>query len=356
MSLKVLIMAAGTGGHVFPGLAVASCLQHKGAQVRWLGTPHGLENRLVPKAGIELTAIDIAGVRGKGVTGWLALPGRVVGAMVAAWRAFRQDRPDVVISMGGYVAGPGGLVAKLMGIPLILHEQNAIAGLTNRWLAPWAAKIFTGFPGVFKRGVCVGNPVRADIASLDQPQLRWQDRAGPVRVLIIGGSLGARIFAERIPQALAQLPAGTSLQITHQAGRVLDEAKAHYAKVTLPEGVAVELVEFIDDMAAAWAHADVAITRSGALTVAELAAAGVGALLVPFALAVDDHQSANAAFLSDAGAAWLLPETAATVERLAQWFGELDREALLQRAVRARALARTDAAEHVAEACWAVAA
>ena len=356
MSLKVLIMAAGTGGHVFPGLAVAARLQDKGAHVRWLGTPHGLENRLVPEAGIDLTAIDIAGVRGKGVAGWLALPSRVLGAMVAAWRAFRQDRPDVVVSMGGYVAGPGGLVAKLMGIPLILHEQNAIAGLTNRWLAPWAAKIFTGFPGVFKRGVCVGNPVRADIKALDPPQLRWEDRAGPVRVLIIGGSLGARIFAERIPQALAQLPTGTSLQITHQAGRVLDEAKTHYAAVSLPEGVRVELVEFIDDMAAAWAHADVAITRAGALTVAELAAAGVGALLVPFALAVDDHQSANAAFLSDAGAAWLLPETAATVERLAQWFGELDRESLLQRAVRARAVARTDAAEHVAEACWAVAA
>ena len=356
MTLKVLIMAAGTGGHVFPGLAVARCLQDNNAQVRWLGTPQGLENRLVPRAGIELTAIDIGGVRGKGLRGWLWLPVRVAKAMVAVWRTFRKDKPDVVISMGGYVAGPGGLVSKAMGIPLVLHEQNAIAGLTNRWLAPLATKIFTGFPDVLKRGQFVGNPVRADIAALELPQMRWQERAGPIRVLIIGGSLGARILAERVPQALAKLPRGASLKVTHQAGRVIDEAQANYAAVTLPDGVDVELVEFIDDMAQAWAQADVAITRAGALTVAELAAAGVGALLVPFAMAVDDHQSANAIFLSDAGAAWLLHEHELSAERLSQWFDELDREALLQRAMRARSLAHTDAAEQVAQACWGVAA
>ena len=356
MTLKVMIMAAGTGGHVFPGLAVARCLQASGAHVHWLGTPEGLENRWVPEAGIELSAIDIAGVRGNGLMGWLRLPGRLIRAMLAAWRAFQDSRPDVVLSMGGYVAGPGGLVAKAMGIPLILHEQNAIPGLTNRALAPLAREVLTGFPNVFKRARFVGNPVRADIAALAQPQWRWQDRSGPIHVLIIGGSLGARIFAERVPKALAQLPQGTSLKVTHQAGRVLAQAQRHYAAVTLPDGVDVDVVEFIDDMASAWGQADVAITRAGALTVAELAAAGVGALLVPFALAVDDHQTANAGFLSDAGAAWLLQEHEATVERLTQWFIELDRQDLLQRATRARSLAHTDAAEQVAQTCWAVAA
>lgn len=355
MSAHVLIMAAGTGGHIFPGLAVAQELRNQGATVTWLGTAHGLENALVPKADIPLKKISIRGVRGKGWMGWLALPFQMLKAMWEVWGILRSTRPQVCLSMGGYIAGPGGVVAKLMGLPLVIHEQNAIAGLTNRALAPLAKRIFTGFPEVLKRGEHVGNPVRADISALPHPQLRWTERSGPIRILVIGGSQGARIFAQRLPKALAALgqrqdhPA-PQLIITHQAGRVLSEAKQAYAEVTLPPSIEVRLVEFIDDMAQAWGEADVAITRAGALTVAELAAAGVGALLVPFALAVDDHQSANARFLSEAGAAWQLSEQELSTERLTEWLSQLDRAELLQRAERARQLAKDGAAVEVAHA------
>lgn len=355
MSAHVLIMAAGTGGHIFPGLAVADVLRDQGADVTWLGTSHGLENTLVPKAKIALEKISIRGVRGKGWMGWLALPFQMLKAMWEVWGILRRVKPSVCLSMGGYIAGPGGVVAKLMGLPLVIHEQNAIAGLTNRALAPLADRIFTGFPSVLKRGEHVGNPVRGEISALPHPQLRWADRTGPIRVVVIGGSQGARIFAQRLPKALALLSQRQHentqpLIITHQAGRVFDEAKQAYALVTLPSSIEVEVVEFIDDMAKAWAEADVAITRAGALTVAELAAAGVGALLVPFALAVDDHQSANARFLSEAGAAWQLSEQELTTERLAEWLAQLDRSELLQRAERARQLAKDGAADSVAQA------
>lgn len=354
MSAHVLIMAAGTGGHIFPGLAVADVLRDQGANVTWLGTAHGLENTLVPKAKIPLEKISIRGVRGKGWMGWLALPFQMLKAMWEVWGILRRVKPSACLSMGGYIAGPGGVVAKLMGLPLVIHEQNAIAGLTNRALAPLADRIFTGFPNVLKRGEHVGNPVRAEISALPHPQIRWADRTGPIRVVVIGGSQGARIFAQRLPQALAilgqkQRQNTPALRVTHQAGRVFDEAKQAYALVTLPSLIEVEVVEFIDDMAKAWAEADVAITRAGALTVAELAAAGVGALLVPFASAVDDHQSANARFLSEAGAAWQLSEHELTTERLAEWLSQLDRSELLQRAERARQLAKDGAADAVAQ-------
>jgi len=362
MSAHVLIMAAGTGGHIFPGLAVAKCLQAKGATVTWLGTPHGLENTIVPASDIELERIDIKGVRGKGWVGWLSMPLQLAKAMWQVWQVIRRIRPSVCLSMGGYIAGPGGIVAKAMGLPLVIHEQNAIAGLTNRLLAPMADHIFTGFPDVLKNASHVGNPVRADIAALSHPQIRWANRIGPIRILVIGGSQGARIFAQRLPKALEAHAASrnnakdaevaASLMVTHQAGKVYEEAKAAYGDVALPSSIQVEVVEFIDDMAKAWSEADVAITRAGALTVAELCAAGVGALLVPFALAVDDHQTANAHFLSDAGAAWQITEKDLTVERLAEWLGQLDRAELLQRAERARTLAQDGAAKAVADTVW----
>lgn len=354
MSAHVLIMAAGTGGHIFPGLAVAKHLMSQGAKVTWLGTPHGMENKVVPQAGIALEQIDIQGVRGKGLSGWLLLPYRLMRAAIMVWRALRNTRPSVCLSMGGYVAGPGGLIAKLMGLPLVIHEQNAIAGLTNRCLAPLANKIYTAFPGTLKNAICVGNPVRADIESLPHPQIRWSERTGPLRILVVGGSQGARIFSERLPTALERLGQSglaPALKITHQAGRVFEMTKRAYQKVTLPQSVEVNVVEFIDDMASAWADADVALTRAGALTISELSAAGVGALLVPFALAVDDHQSANAQYLSEAGAAWQISESELTVERLGDWLAHLDRGELLQKAERARALAHNGAAEVVAAAC-----
>lgn len=354
MTTHVLIMAAGTGGHIFPGLAVAQCLHDQGVQVSWLGTPLGLENRLVPPSGIPLEQIQIQGVRGKGLWGWLLLPIRLMRALIEVWQVMRRLRPSVCLSMGGYIAGPGGIVARILGLPLIIHEQNAIAGLTNRCLAPLASRIYTAFPQTLPRGECVGNPVRSAIAALPHPQIRWENREGPLTLVVIGGSQGARIFAQLLPKALeslAQIEPPPAIKVIHQAGRVLQEAKEAYAQVELPDSIELQLVEFIDDMAEAWGQADVALTRAGALTISELSVAGVGALLVPFALAVDDHQSANARYLSEAGAAWQISESELTVERLTDWLAHLDRQDLLQRAERARSLAHMGSAKTLAQAC-----
>lgn len=344
---RVTVLAGGTGGHIFPGLAVADVLRRAGAQVDWLGTPHGLENRLVPAAGYRLSSVRIEGLRGRGLVGWLAAPFRVVRALVQARAILRADRPDCVLSMGGYAAGPAGLAARLMGVQLVIHEQNAVAGWTNRLLRPFARIACTGFPGVFADARVTGNPVRADIASVPLPAERYAGRAGPLRLLVIGGSQGASIFNRVVPEALARLPAEQRPEIRHQAGRQLQPAKNNYDKA----GVAAEVTAFVDDMAAAWAWADFAICRAGALTVAELAAAGVPALLVPFPAAVDDHQTANARYLTDAGAGWLMPQPAFTPAALVERVRGLDRELLLTVAERAHRLARPDAAEQVASAC-----
>jgi UDP-N-acetylglucosamine--N-acetylmuramyl-(pentapeptide) pyrophosphoryl-undecaprenol N-acetylglucosamine transferase len=342
-----MIMAAGTGGHIFPGLAVAHSLDASGARVSWLGTPEGLENRVVPPAGIELDRIRIAGLRGRGLLGWLAAPLRIARAMLEARRVFVRRRPDCVLSMGGYVAGPGGVMAWLMGIPLVVHEQNAIAGLTNRLLRPLARRVMTGFPDTLKNGEHCGNPVRSAIADLPPPEHRYRDRDGPLRVLVIGGSLGAAAFARTIPRALALLEPGQRPRITHQAGRQLDGTRDAYAEA----GVDGQVVDFIDEMDQAWGEADLAICRAGALTVAELAAAGVPAILVPFPFAVDDHQTANARYLTEAGAAWLTPETEFRPEPLAERLATVTRDQLATMATRARELARPKADERVAAAC-----
>lgn len=343
----ILIMGGGTGGHIFPGLAVADALKQRGASVRWLGTPDGLENRLVPAAGLDLDRIGIAGLRGKGLLGWLSAPFRILRAMLQARRILGGNRPDCVLSMGGYVAGPGGLMARLMGIPLVLHEQNAIAGLTNRALRPLARRVMSGFPDVLPRAEHCGNPVRADIVALADPASRYAERQGALRLLVIGGSLGALSFARAVPAALALLPEAERPQVIHQAGRQLEVTRQAYTEA----GVAAEVVEFIDDMAGAWSEADLAICRAGALTVAELAAAGVASLLVPFPFAVDDHQTANARYLAAAHAAWLVPERDLKPEMLAERLRGLKREQLAAMAGRARALARTRAAAAVADAC-----
>ncbi len=349
--VRVMIMAGGTGGHIFPGLAVARCLENQGVSVNWLGTPQGLENRLVPEAGFELEKINISGLRGNGMLGWLTAPFRILRAMIQARQIFKRSQPNCVLSMGGYVAGPGGLMARLMGIPLVIHEQNAIAGMTNRWLRPLARRVMTGFPDVLGRGEHCGNPVRAEIAALPDPEQRYGDREGPLVILVIGGSQGAKVFNEVIPQALALLPEASRPRVIHQAGRQFDATKQAYEAA----GVNGEVIAFIDDMANAWAQADLAICRAGALTVAELAAAGVASLLVPFAAAVDDHQTANAQYLTAAHAAWLVPQGEFRVESLAERLRGLRRTQLAAMAGRARALARPKASDLVAAACLEVA-
>ena len=343
----VMIMAGGTGGHIFPGLAVAEILRARGNNVTWLGTVTGLENRLVPQAGIEFDAISIQGLRGRGLAGWLAAPLRILRAVWQARTVLRRRRPQCVLSMGGYVAGPGALAARLMGIPLIVHEQNAVAGLTNRCLRPLAKRVMTGFPKTLPRGEHVGNPVRADIAAIESPESRMAERTGALRVLVVGGSQGAAVFARIVPGALARLDPLKRPEVVHQAGRHLEETRQAYQA----SGAPGEVIEFIDDMAAEWARADLAVCRAGALTVAELAAAGVASVLVPFPHAVDDHQSANASFLSDAGAAWRVDQAEFTAEWLAGLLERITRDDLTQMACKARALARVDAAERVADAC-----
>lgn len=344
---NIMIMAAGTGGHIFPGLAVAQRLSASGARVSWLGTPNGMENRVVPPAGIELDRIRISGLRGRGLLGWLAAPLRIARAMLEARRVFVRRRPGCVLSMGGYVAGPGGVMAWLMGIPLVVHEQNAIAGLTNRLLRPLARRVMTGFPDTLKNGEHCGNPVRAAIADLPPPGPRYEDREGSLRVLVIGGSLGAAAFAETIPRALALLEPDQRPRITHQAGRQFERTRDAYAEA----GIDGQVVEFIDQMEQAWSEADLAICRAGALTVAELAAAGVAAILVPYPYAVDDHQTTNARYLTESGAGWLMSESEFQPERLAERLAGVTRDQLAAMAVRARALARPQADERVAAAC-----
>jgi UDP-N-acetylglucosamine--N-acetylmuramyl-(pentapeptide) pyrophosphoryl-undecaprenol N-acetylglucosamine transferase len=302
----VLVMAGGTGGHVFPALAVARVLEERGCRVVWLGTQKGIEARLVPAAGIAVEWIHVAGLRGKGVLSWLLAPVRVVRALLESISAIRRIHPDVVLGMGGFVAGPGGLAARILGCPLVIHEQNAVAGFTNRILASFAKVVAEAFPGAFPasaRAIPIGNPVRPDIARIGESR---EPVRSPPHLLVFGGSQGALALNRIVPAALASLPTGQRPLVKHQTGRGRSEAiQSAYQSL----GVEAEVLEFIDDMASAYQWADVVIARSGALTIAELAAAGVPAVLVPFPAAVDDHQTANARYLSDRGAALLIPET-----------------------------------------------
>jgi UDP-N-acetylglucosamine--N-acetylmuramyl-(pentapeptide) pyrophosphoryl-undecaprenol N-acetylglucosamine transferase len=351
MSASVVIMAGGTGGHVFPALAIAERLRERGLAVSWLGTRRGLEAELVPRAGIEIDWISVAGLRGNGLLGWLLAPFRLTVALLQALAALHRRRPTAVLGMGGFVAGPGGVAARLLALPLVIHEQNAIAGLTNNLLARLANRVLEAFPGTFptaRTALTTGNPVRAEIATLPDPSTRFAGRKGPLRVLVLGGSLGAAALNASVPAAAARLPG--RLMIRHQCGRrQIESARQAYAEA----GVDVELLPFIDDMAAAYAWADLVVCRAGALTIAELAAAGVGALLVPYPYAVDDHQTANAAELIEAGAARLLPQAELDATRLADELETLamDRPRLQAMAVAARAVARPDATDAVVAAC-----
>ncbi|MCM5570783.1 undecaprenyldiphospho-muramoylpentapeptide beta-N-acetylglucosaminyltransferase [Burkholderiaceae bacterium FT117] len=352
MSRTVMIMAGGTGGHVMPGLAVAAEMRTRGWKVEWLGNPAGMEAMLVPKHGIPMRPVAIGGLRGKGLLTKLLLPAVLLRAFWQSLRALRAARPAVVLGMGGYVAFPGGMMASLTGRPLVVHEQNSVAGLTNRLLAKVADRRLEAFPGALPGARTCGNPVRADLAGLADPALRYAGRSGPLRLLVVGGSLGAQVLNETVPAAIAALPASARPQVVHQTGRGRrDEVERRYREA----GLDAQVVEFIDDMATAYGEADLLVCRAGAMTVSEIAAAGVASVLVPFPHAVDDHQTANARYLSSQGAARLLPQSQLDASRLAALVGELDRGACAQMAARARALARPDAAAAVADACEEVA-
>ncbi len=351
MTKTLLVMAGGTGGHIFPGLAVADYVREQGWHVVWLGNPAGMEARLVPARGYELAPLNFAALRGKGPLRKLLLPFKLVSALWQAQRALSRIRPDVVLGMGGFVSFPGGLMAALTRRPLVVHEQNSVAGLANRVLARVANRVLTGFPGTLGRAEWCGNPLRAEIAALAAPAQRFKDRAGPLRLLVLGGSLGATALNETVPRALALLPEEARPQVVHQSGeRHLEALKQSYGAA----GVKAECVAFIEDMAGAYAWADLVVCRAGALTVAELAAAGVASILIPFPRAVDDHQSGNARFLANAGAAILLPQAELTPERLSL-MRNLTRAQLLQMAEKARALAKPEATAAVAWACMVLA-
>ncbi len=350
----IMVMAGGTGGHVFPALAVAERLTASGWPVVWLGTRHGIEARLVPAAGFEVEWIEVRALRGTGAVGWIFAPFRVVYALVRSLVAMLERKPAAVLGMGGYVTGPGGVAAWLLRRPLLVHEQNAVAGLTNRALARLARRVLTGFPGTLRQGEWIGNPVRAAIAALASPRERMADRDGPLRVLVLGGSQGARAINEVIPAAVARLAPAARPLVRHQCGeRLLEETRTAWRAA----GVAVEPVAFIEDMAEAYAWADLVVCRAGALTCAELAAAGVASILVPFPAAVDDHQTRNARFLADAGAAELVPQSAFDATCLAERFVRYaSRRTMLEHMGQAaRSLARPGAADDLARACMDVA-
>ncbi|GAB6195804.1 undecaprenyldiphospho-muramoylpentapeptide beta-N-acetylglucosaminyltransferase [Lysobacter xanthus] len=343
----VMILAGGTGGHIFPGLAVAHELRRRGVAVGWLGSAGGMETRLVPQHGIEVDTIAIRGVRGKGVATLLAAPFKLLSAVSAARGVLSRRRPRAVISFGGFAAGPGGLAAKLAGVPLYVHEQNRAPGMTNRVLSRMARRVLTGFPDTFSGETVVGNPVRTEIADVAPPAARFDGRDGPLRLLVLGGSQGAAALNRAVPAALASRGDAGAWQVRHQCGeKMLDDARAAYRDA----GVEASVEPFIADMAAAYAWADLVVCRAGALTLAELCAVGVASVLVPFPQAVDDHQTKNARFLVERGAARLLPQGEHLATQLADALQSLgSREALRPMAEAARALARPDAAARVAD-------
>lgn len=353
MTIRVLIMAGGTGGHVFPALAVAEELTNRAVDVFWMGTEKGIESKLVPSAGYPISFIKVQGLRGNGIMGWLLAPFKLIKAVAEALSVIREIKPDVVLGLGGFASGPGGVATKLVAKPLAIHEQNAIPGLTNTLLARLAQKVMQGFADSFSPRInaeWVGNPVRSTIENLATPEQRFQDRSGPLRVLVLGGSLGARALNRVIPQAIALLEQAQRPQLRHQCGpKHIDDCNQNYKQAQ----VDAEIAAFIDDMAEAYDWADLVICRAGALTIAEISAAGVPALLVPFPFAVDDHQTHNAAALVKVGAAKIIQEKTLTAQMLATEIQHLtdNREQLLVMAKAARSQAKTGTAAHISDVC-----
>ncbi|MDD2535989.1 MAG: undecaprenyldiphospho-muramoylpentapeptide beta-N-acetylglucosaminyltransferase [Macromonas bipunctata] len=343
-----LVMAGGTGGHIFPGLALAEALRERGWRVHWLGAPASMEQRLVPPRGFAFEPVAFGGVRGKGLKTLALLPWRLLQAFGQSWRVVRRVRPDVVIGLGGYITFPGGLMAVLAGRPLLLHEQNSVAGLANKVLARVAKGVFSAYPNALPQAQWVGNPLRAEFLQQAPPAERFAGRSGPLRLLVVGGSLGAKALNDAVPQALALIPEAQRPVVTHQSGeKQIDALRAAYAAA----GVQATLTPFIQDTARAFADADVVIARAGASTVTELAAVGAAAIFVPFPHAVDDHQTHNARFLVDAGAAWLLPQNQLSAAGLARQLQALTRPELQARAERALAQRQTRAVALMVQAC-----
>lgn len=343
-----LIMAGGTGGHIFPALAVARTLAARGWRVHWLGTSGSMESRLVPPEGFALEVIDFSGVRGKGLATLARLPLALLRACWQVRAVLRRLRPDVVLGFGGYVTAPGGLMASLSGTPLVLHEQNSVAGMANRVLSGLAARVFTAFPGVLKKGQWVGNPLRAGFLQQPAPAARFAGRSGPLKLLVVGGSLGAKALNDIVPQALALLPPQQRPEVTHQSGAAqIDALRQNYAQA----GVQATLTPFIEDTASAFAQADFIVCRAGASTVTEIAAVGAAALFVPFPAAVDDHQTHNAQFLVQAGGGWLLQQRDLSAAALAQMLQNMERATLLARAQQAQTMQKTQATAAVVAAC-----
>lgn len=350
----VLIMAGGTGGHVFPGLALAAEMIKRGHQVQWLGTKNGIESRLVPAAGIPLHFIPVRGVRGKSLTTLLAAPANILKSIFEALSVIKRIKPSVVVGLGGFVSGPGGIAAKILGIPLVLHEQNAVAGTTNRLLARIATKVLTAFPNNLKGAQCIGNPVRESIEQLPSPEERLGNRNGCVRVLVVGGSRGALAINKLLPQVFRDIEIGCELEVWHQAGEGKDaETIEAYEYLNEKGNVAVKVTAFIDDMSEALAWADFVICRSGALTVSELAAAGLGSVLIPFPYAIDDHQTENANVLVAAGAAIVQQEKETSVDKMKDVLMAIlpNRNVLVDMAVKARSVSMPSAAKVFADVC-----
>ena len=354
MTKTLMIMAGGTGGHVYPAMAVADFLKNKGWQIVWLCTEGGMENRLIATKDYQKAMITMRGVRGNGLLGWLLLPAKLAKAFNQSAKALRQYQPNVVLGMGGFAAFPGGLMAKLLGKPLIVHEQNSVAGLTNKTLAHVAQRVLAAFPAAFgSKAVLVGNPVRENITQILAPEARLQKHDGTLRLLIVGGSLGAQALNEVLPKALAQIPVNKRPEVVHQAGeKHIATLLVHYEAAK----VKADARAFIEDMAEMYTWADIVICRAGALTIAELSAAGVASVLVPFPHAVDDHQTSNAHYLSDAGAAILIPQTEFTAEKVAKLLQDLTREKCLDMAIKARLLGKPEATATVANICMELAA
>lgn len=347
-----LIMAGGTGGHIFPGLAVAEALRARGWRVHWLGHREHMEGTLVPPRGFAFEHVDFGGVRGKGLRTLVFLPFNLLRAFWRSIGVVRRVRPDVIVGLGGYIAFPGGMMGVLLGKPLVLHEQNSIAGLVNKVLSGVADRVYSAFPsdrrGALRKAQWVGNPLRAEFLNQAAPAARFTGRTGPLKVLVVGGSLGAQALNDIVPKALAYIPRGERPQVTHQSGaKQIDTLRANYATA----GVEAELTPFIEDTASAYAQADLIIARAGASTVTEIAAVGAAALFVPFPAAVDDHQTANARFLVDAGGGWLIQQQDLTAAGLSLLLKNASREELLRRAEAAYAMRKTDATQRVVAAC-----
>ena len=354
MQCKVMIMAGGTGGHVFPALAVAEELRAADVGVSWLGTRAGIEAELVPSSGIKLNYLDIEGIRGRGLIALLKAP-------LLLWRSIRQSlsvlseyKPQVVLGMGGFASGPGAVAARLKGIPIVIHEQNSVAGTTNRIVARIARRVLQGFPGALKHGEWCGNPVRPTIANMPPPDVRFAQRTGAVNLLVLGGSRGSLAINKIMPQALALIDPQLRPQVMHQTGKLHCEVTQALYQAA---GIEAQVVPFIEQMEEAYSWADVAVCRAGALTIAELTCAGLGSVLIPFPYAIDDHQTVNGTLLVEQGSALMIQQKDLTAKRLAGEITALcnSRSRLLEMAMRARELSKTGAASRVAQVCMEVA-